>query len=56
MPPRMGEFTEEWVRQKVHRLYVEAEAQMDVEPLSHEEVADGVRTAHPALRGPAAGG
>jgi nicotinamidase-related amidase len=28
----MGEFTEEWVRQKAHRLYVEAEAQMDIEP------------------------
>ena len=27
-----GEFTEEWVRQKAHRLYVEAEAQMDIEP------------------------
>jgi len=32
MQPRMGEFTEEWVRQKAHRLYVEAEAQMDIEP------------------------
>jgi nicotinamidase-related amidase len=28
----MGEFTEEWVRAKAHRLYVEAEAQMDIEP------------------------
>jgi len=32
MQPRMGEFTEEWVREKAHRLYVEADAQMDVEP------------------------
>jgi hypothetical protein len=28
----MGRFTEEWVRAKAHRLYVEAEAQMDIEP------------------------
>lgn len=31
MQPRMGEFTEEWVRQKAHRLYVEAQARMDIE-------------------------
>ena len=32
MHPRMGDFTEEWVRAKAQRLYVEAEAQMDIEP------------------------